>query len=203
MLDIIGTFSGVIHALVLQRRIHKSTTVLNIVTQSRVGTEAAQKPTSEKPTRGDTEDQLLDFGFQEITLQQRVAWLREEMGINGETGERMVPLFARPLPGANADAPATAFMLASPFELGHTPLISMGLGVIALVVSIILFTAETNSLAREVWVTCVAILFTVMIFSLVPIRCAALFLEAGLGLIAFSYSLIKRRWNRMKEGLGV
>jgi hypothetical protein len=69
----------------------------------------------------------------------------------------------------------TSLILESPFELGHTPLISMALGVIALVISIILFTAETASVAGEAWMTCVVVLCTVMIFSLVPIRCALLF----------------------------
>jgi uncharacterized membrane protein YccC len=74
-------------------------------------------------------------------------------------------------------------MLVSPFQLGHTPLISMGLGVIALVISIILFTAATTLLSEEVWISCVVILFTVMILSLVPIRCVVSFLQAGLELI--------------------
>jgi len=74
-------------------------------------------------------------------------------------------------------------MLVSPFQLGHTPLISMGLGVIALVISIILFTAATTLLSEEVWISCVVILFTVMILSLVPIRSVISFLEAGLELI--------------------
>jgi len=181
MLDIIGTFSGVIHALVLQRRINKSTAVLNFVTQTKAGTKAAaQKGADEK-------DQLLGFGIEDKNaLLQRVAWLENEMNQNRESGQKMVSILARIIPNPVApaisirdlpksdhatDIPLTSFILESPFELGHTPLISMALGVIALVISIILFTAETKSLAAEVWMTCVVVLFTVMTFSLVPIRC--------------------------------
>ncbi len=52
----------------------------------------------------------------------------------------------------------------------------MGLGVIALVISIILFAAEADSLAAEVWMSCVVVLFTVMAFSLVPVRWVIAFL---------------------------
>jgi len=182
MLDIIGTFSGVIHALVLQRRINRSTAVLNFVTQTKAGTEAAaQKGADEK-------DQLHGFGIEDKkALLQRVAWLENEMNQNRESGQKMVSILTRIIPNPVAPAipiqdlpksnhatsiPLTSFILESPFELGHTPLISMGLGVIALVISIILFAAETTSLAGEVWMTCVVVLFTVMTFSLVPIRCA-------------------------------
>jgi len=97
---------------------------------------------------------------------------------------RAIPLDSMEgLPGTEHDtaAPLTSVMLVSPFQLGHTPLISMGLGVIALVISIILFTATTTSLAEEVWISCVVILFTVMILSLIPI----------------SFSVVKRRLKSM------
>ena len=55
MLDIIGTFSGVIHAFILQRRINKSTTILNFVTQMKAGAEAANEKGAD--------DQLLNTSF--------------------------------------------------------------------------------------------------------------------------------------------
>ena len=180
MLDIIGTFSGVIHALVLQSRINKSTAVLNFVTETKAGTEAAkQKGANEN-------DQLLSFGIKDQNaLLQRVAWLEDEMSHNRESGEKKVSLLARMIPNPVAPTiidpkgvpiPDLAIPVTSPFELGHTPLISMGLGVIALVISIILFAAEADSLAGEVWMSCVVVLFTVMTFSLVPIRWVVPFL---------------------------
>ena len=93
---------------------------------------------------------------------------------------RMFPSAVAPPPIPMEDLPGSkhagatllsSVMPATPFQLGHTPLISMGLGVIALVISIVLFTAETTSLATEVWITCVVVPFTVIFFSLMPITC--------------------------------
>jgi hypothetical protein len=59
MLDIIGTFSGVIHAIALQRRINKSTAMFNFVTQTKADTKAA----SQRGASG--EDHLLGFGIED------------------------------------------------------------------------------------------------------------------------------------------
>jgi len=45
----------------------------------------------------------------------------------------------------------------------------MGLGVLALLISVIMFAAESPMLPPEVWVSCVAVLGGVVAFSLVPI----------------------------------
>ena len=179
MLDIIGTFSGVIHALVLQHRINKSTAVLNYVTQTKAGTEAIHEKSS-----GNSQDHLIAL------LQQRMTWLENEMRrrfLHQGSGMKTLPMLARMFPSPvapppipmeeqlgskhAATTPLSSVMPATPFQLGHTPLISMGLGVIALVISVVLFTAETASLATEVWITCVVVPFTVVFFSLMPIRC--------------------------------
>jgi hypothetical protein len=60
-------------------------------------------------------------------------------------------------------------LVKSLFGLGHTPLFAMALGVVALVVSIIMFAAESTALTSEVWVSCVAVLGSVIGLSLLPI----------------------------------
>ena len=78
------------------------------------------------------------------------------------------------------------------FGLGHTPLFAMGLGVVALVVSVIMFAAESTSLSSEVWVSCVAVLGGVIALSLIPIMFVSFLINI------FSYSLLSR-YEKIKE----
>jgi uncharacterized membrane protein YvlD (DUF360 family) len=58
------------------------------------------------------------------------------------------------------------------FAYGNIPLMSMAAGVAALAISTILFSVASELLKAEVWISCVAALVGVMIFSFLPTRLA-------------------------------
>jgi hypothetical protein len=180
VLDIIGTFLGVIHAIVLQRRIKGNTAVLSAITQTTTILKAIQKHQDDSEKAAP--DQLKEYGIDDPDDQfQRAQRLlqglkdhfrsRNLLGPFGlAQGVRKALAFANP---AFAIQPITETMIKSLFGLGRAPLFAMGLGVVSLIVSVIMFAAESNKLTSEVWVACVSVVGGVLGLSLLPITSVA------------------------------
>jgi hypothetical protein len=181
VLDVVGTFLGVIHAIVLQRRIKENTAVLTAMTQVNTTLKAVQnlQDTAPSPEKV-TSDQLREIGIDDPERHvQRAQELHDMLEdrfhrrnvLGGPFGLAQsvlqVVVLANSAVGINRIRVDT--VLKSLFGLGHTPLLAMALGVVALVVSVITFAAESAALPSQVWVSCVAVLAGVIGLSLLPI----------------------------------
>jgi len=180
LLDVIGTFLGVIHAIVLQRRIKGNTAVLTAITQTTTILKAMPKHQDDATPTGEKvmQDQLREIGVDDPDDQfQRAQQLLQALKDHFKTRKASGPFgmsesvrkaFVLVNP-AFAIQPVTEAMLGSLLGLGRAPLFAMGLGVVALIASIIMFAAESPSLTSEVWMSCVAVLAGVFSLSLLPV----------------------------------
>jgi len=183
MLDVIGTFLGVIHAVLLQRRIQDNTLLLNTTTHIKTDVEAGSRIESDNSPQGSPGGQIGNReqpGVQSQRLRQFVANMQSRFPSSDITSslENAFAVFSgvviiQPLeisPNFVSTVKKRFSILGTLFTFGNTPLISMGLGVACLIVSTILFAANSTSLLREVWIACVAVLVGVVCLSLLPIR---------------------------------
>jgi len=181
VLDVVGTFLGVIHAIVLQRRIKANTSILNSMAQVESNLKVIQnaKDTTQSTPEKMSEELQAATGMEDPDEHIRRA---QELfrALHDHFQGRTVPrAFGLPtnvlhvitlanaalgIPDIKIETLAKNF-----FGLGHTPLFAMALGVVALIVSVIMFAAESTSLSSEVWVSCMAVLGGVIVLSLVPI----------------------------------
>ena len=178
LLDVIGTFLGVIHALVLQRRIKENTAILHAMTQIKTSMKAIQK--SDTSLDKLTEEQLREIDPDDPAEQVRRAQQILEVlqhrfekpnvsstPLNHAMG--LLQSVAVTKPGIGMQNVQFVILIKSLFGLGRTPLVAMGLGVLALVVSVIMFAAESTAFSSVVWLSCVGVLAGVIGLSLVPI----------------------------------
>ena len=159
ILDVVGTSLGVIHAVLLQRRIQDNTLLLNTTTQilSRNGPDDSLHQSQH--VRKFMEDMQAHFPSKSDTTGFENAFAV----LSG--------LAIQPLDITKFATVKTRFsILGTLLTFGNTPLISMGLGVACLIISTILFAANSTSLLREVWISCVAVLVGIICLSLLPIR---------------------------------
>jgi len=181
LLDVIGTFLGVIHAIVLQRRIKDNTDLLNAMTEISNGLRAIQRLQNSSSQDKLTQDQLPEIGIEDPQQHLRRAQQLHDVLEDRFRDRTRSQAFSIALDVIHAVIFPTfakdkvEFILKSLFKLGHTPLLAMAVGVMALVVSIIMFAAESTVLAREVWISCVAVLGGVIGLSLLPISFVAFF----------------------------
>lgn len=179
VLDVMGTFLGVIHAIVLQRRMKGKTTMLSSVAQVTTSLKAIQnlhvdstESTSEKDLREsgieDPEQQIRHAQQLLETLEDRF----DSRNVSGPFGLAQsvfhIVFLANSAIGTREIARVDS-LAKTLFGLGHTPLVAMALGVVALAVSVIMFAAESTKLSSEVWMSCVAVLGGVIALSLLPI----------------------------------
>ena len=162
LLDVMGTFLGVVHAMMLQRRIKENTAVLNAMTNLK----AILKTHSMSRDRL-IEEQLQDIGPEILEEQFRLF-------------EFLQRRFRSPSPfglalGLSDITIQNVQTVKSLFGFGYTPLVAMGLGVVALVVSTIMFAAASTAFSSVVWVSCVAVLCGVIGLSLLPITFVSFF----------------------------
>jgi hypothetical protein len=184
MLDVIGTFLGVIHAVLLQRRIQDNTLLLNATTLIKTDVEAGvSRVESDDSPQVSTGGQIgkkeqPQVGVQSQRVRQFVLDMQAHFPSRSDTTgfenafAVLSGLAIQPLEITNfVSTVKTRFsILGTLFTFGNTPLISMGFGVACLIVSTILFAANSTSLLREVWIACVAVLVGVICLSLLPIR---------------------------------
>jgi hypothetical protein len=194
VLDVMGTFLGVIHAIVLQRRIKGKKAILNSMAQVSTSLKAIQNLQAETELTLD-KDQLREIDperhircAQQLleALEERFSW-----DVSGPFGLAQsafhIVVLANPALGTRIHPLDT--LARTLFGLGRTPLVPMALGVAALVVSVIMFAAESPKLSSEVWMTCVVVLGGVIALSLLPVTFVA-FLINILSPLALLYPLI-------------
>jgi hypothetical protein len=187
VLDVMGTFLGVIHAIVLQRRMKGKTTMLSSVAQVTTSLKAIQnlhvdstESTSEKDLREsgieDPEQQIRHAQQLLETLEDRF----DSRNVSGPFGLAQsvfhIVFLANSAIGTREIARVDS-LAKTLFGLGHTPLVAMALGVVALAVSVIMFAAESTKLSSEVWMSCVAVLGGVIALSLLPITFVAFLID--------------------------
>ena len=195
LLDVIGTFLGVIHAIVLQRRIKENTAVLHAMTQITTSMKAIQK------FNGTSSDKLTEEQLREIDpddpeeqvrrAQQILEVLQhrfEKSNVSSAPLNHAMGLLrsvAVAKPGIGMQGVQLVTLIRSLFGLGHTPLVAMGLGVLSLVVSVVMFAAESTALSSVVWLSCVGVLAAVIGLSLLPIT----FVSFLVNILAFTVLL--------------
>jgi len=180
VLDVIGTFLGVIHAIILQRRIKGNTAVLSAITQTTNILQAIQKHRDDATPSPDkiSQEQLRDIGIEDPDdqfqrAQQLLRSLKDHFRTRNVLGPfglaetvRKAVVLTNP---AFTIQPITETMIKSLFGLGRAPLFAMGLGVLSLIASTIMYAAESAFLTSEVWVACVAVLGAFLGLSLLPV----------------------------------
>jgi hypothetical protein len=167
MLDVIGTSLGVIHAVLLQRRIQDNTLLLNTTTQIKTVVEGGLSRDNSPEVSQQPQHVPRFMTDMQAHFRSRSVTTGFENAFAVLSG-----LAIRPLEITNfVSTVKTRFsILGTLLTFGNTPLISMGLGVVCLIISTILFAANSTSLLREVWISCVAVLVGIICLSLLPIR---------------------------------
>ena len=184
ILDVIGTFLGVIHAVLLQRRIQDNTLLLHTTTQIKTDVEGGlsriESNNSPEVSPGGQIGNREQPGVQSQHVRRFMSDMQTHFPLRSDT-TGLENAFAV-LSGVATIQPleiSTNFVstvktrfsiLGTLLTFGNTPLISMGLGVACLIISTILFAAKSTSLLREVWISCVAVLVGIICLSLLPIR---------------------------------
>jgi hypothetical protein len=188
VLDVMGTFLGVIHAIVLQRRMKGKTAILSSVAQLTTSLKAIQNLHVDGTESTSEKDQLRESRMDNPEKQiQRVQQLLETLedrfdsrNVSGPFGLAQsvfqIVFLANSATGTR-EIVRMDTLAKTLFGLGRTPLVAMALGVVALVVSVIMFAAESTKLSSEVWMSCVAVLDGVIALSLLPITFVAFLID--------------------------
>jgi len=159
ILDIIGTYFGVLQVIYLQQGINDDLIVLSTITIIKNDANFAELVSNADPVRvSHSEGPGLDGnGYTERRkkMLEFVQIMQRRFSMPRDSG---IPLMFQQSPAVTLPVKCADF--------GEIPLGSMGLGVICLIIATVLLSAQV--LAKEVWISCTSVLVGVGILSNLP-----------------------------------